>query len=181
MTRPSPAGARSACALRAFTPRLASRFMVRSARSAALLLALFACARSRAESSGLAISGTATAAESAVLRYVEAFNRHDVAAMIAQAAPDIRWHALVGDSLVTETVGQAALERELTSYFRSYPTVRSTIGVLSSNGPYVAGRELVQWEQQGAGKSQASLSVYEIRDGRVRRVWYYPAVSSGER
>ncbi len=112
---------------------------------------------------------------------VEAFNRHDVAAMIAQAAPDVRWHSLAGDSLVTETVGRAALERELTSCFRSYPTVRSTRSVVSSNGPYVAGRELVQWEQNGVRKSQASLRVYEIRDSRVRRVWYYPAVSGEQR
>lgn len=181
MTCPSPAATRHPSAVRALAMRAASRCIARAAMSATLFLALGACARTRAASSGLAISGSETVAELAVLRYVEAFNRHDVAAMIAQVEPNIRWHSLTGDSLVTEAAGQVALERELTSYFRSFPTVRSMLGVLSSNGPYVAGRELVQWEQNGTRKSQASLSVYEIRDGRVRRVWYYPAVSGDTR
>jgi hypothetical protein len=181
MTRPSKAGASSFSALCRFTRRPAAPFMLRAAFSATLMFALCACARSRAASSGVAVSRTATAAELAVRRYVEAFNRHDVAAMIAQAAPDVQWHSLIGDSLVTEAAGRVALERGLTSYFRSYPSVRSTLGVLSSNGPYVSGRELVQWEQNGVRKSQASLSVYEIREGRVLRVWYYPAVAEGDR
>lgn len=167
-------------------PGSSARYSGASARRvlilpATLLFALGGCSRSAtaAASGGAlpAMTQPASEAELAVRRYVGAFNRHDVEAMMAQVDPDIRWHSIVGDSIRTETSGRAALERELISYFRSLPTVQSTLGPLSSNGPYVAGRETVQWERSGVRKTQASLSVYEIRDGRVRRVWYYPAVT----
>ncbi len=43
-------------------------------------------------------------------------------------------------------------------------------------GPYVAIRERVSWTSKSGRKSQAALGIYEVRDGLVQRVWYYPAV-----
>ncbi len=40
----------------------------------------------------------------------------------------------------------------------------------------VSAVETAHWQSKGQERSQASLSVYEIIDGKVRRVWYYPVV-----
>lgn len=62
----------------------------------------------------------------------------------------------------------------MTSYFRSLPDVRSTIEASFENGPWVTVRERVHWTGASGPRTQASIAVYEIRDGRVRRVWYFP-------
>lgn len=36
-------------------------------------------------------------------------------------------------------------------------------------------REIASWEQGGQTRSQASLAVYHVADGKVASVWYYPA------
>ena len=43
------------------------------------------------------------------------------------------------------------------------------------SGSFVAIREHVRWQTETGEKSQAALAVYEVRDGKIRRVWYYPA------
>ena len=44
------------------------------------------------------------------------------------------------------------------------------------SGRFVTVRERASWtSESGEERSQASVAVYEIRDGLVARVWYYPA------
>ena len=53
---------------------------------------------------------------------------------------------------------------------------RMTKPVIKVSGRYVTVRERASWtSKSGEKRSQASLAVYEIRDGLVARVWYYPA------
>jgi hypothetical protein len=153
---------------------------LRFARVTASLLLCIACRSSSRSgldpSPGMLRSEFADAAQ-IVREYVGAFNRHDVAGIMHLADPEVSWLSLAGDSLHVETSGVTALQRELASYFGSNPTVRSTLGPLAINGPFVATRETVRWSRDGVERSQSSLSVYEIRGGRVRRVWYYPVVA----
>ena len=46
---------------------------------------------------------------------------------------------------------------------------------LTVAGNFVTTVERAYWVQDGVEVSQASLAVYEIRDGFIYRVWYYPA------
>ena len=50
------------------------------------------------------------------------------------------------------------------------PEIEKRLGV----GRFAAVRERAYWMRGGVEVSQASLAVYEIRDGLIRRVWYYP-------
>jgi len=43
-------------------------------------------------------------------------------------------------------------------------------------GPWVSVRERARWSTSTGMRSQASMSVYEVREGVLRRVWYYPEV-----
>ena len=64
----------------------------------------------------------------------------------------------------------------MTSYFESTPSARSIIEDSMVSGRYVTVRERASWKTgSGEERSQASVAVYEIRDGLIARVWYYPA------
>jgi hypothetical protein len=39
---------------------------------------------------------------------------------------------------------------------------------------YVTAIETTVWDQDGTRKSQSSIVVYEITDGKVKRFWYFP-------
>ena len=135
-----------------------------------------ASAAKRTETPPPATNATASNAEGVVRTFLAAYNRHDVPAILELVDTGFVWLNLVGDSVHVETRGRDALERGLESYFRSFPTARSTLETVSSLGPWVSARERAHWRTPAGDRSQAALSVYEVRDGRLRRVWYYPAV-----
>ena len=108
---------------------------------------------------------------------VDAFNRHDVEAMIARVAPDFVWLSVAGDSVTVEARGRGALAEGMRGYFASVPSARSEIEASTVAGPFVAIRERASWtDESGRERSQVSLGVWEVRDGLIRRAWYYPAV-----
>ena len=111
-----------------------------------------------------------------VRKFVAAFDRHDLPALIALAHPDIEWLSVNGSEVSIEAQGADALKLSVSSYFESCSTCRSTVEVSSVNGPYVTAVETAAWKSSDTTRSQASTSIYEIVEGQVRRVWYYPAV-----
>lgn len=114
-----------------------------------------------------------------VREQIDAFNRHDVEAMTARVAPDFVWLAVAGDSVTVEARGRDALAEGMRSYFASLPGARSEVEESVVTGPYVAIRERAIWtDRQGEERSRVSLGVYEVRDGLIRRVWYYPAAEA---
>jgi hypothetical protein len=111
-----------------------------------------------------------------VREHMEAFNRHDVEAMAARVAPDFVWFGVAGEEVTVEARGRAALADGMRSYFAALPSVRSEIEESVVSGSFVAIRERATWtDASGAQRTQASLGIYEIRDGLIQRVWYYPA------
>ena len=99
---------------------------------------------------------------------LDAFNRHDPAAMAALVTEDFEL-LYVDDAgrAAVATRGPAALEAEMTAYFEARPDVRSSIE------GQIAGTRFVAFRERIAGGA-SSLAVYEIHEGRVRRAWYYP-------
>lgn len=118
-------------------------------------------------------SAMAVAAESSALevaeRLVDAFNRHDPSAMAELVADDFELYYVddQGQAALAIT-GPEALEREMTAYFAANPEVASEIRGRVDGPVYVSFREQIV-----GGAS--SLAVYEVRDGEIQRVWYYPA------
>ena len=139
-----------------------------------LALVLTVCA-------GLVSGAPSGAAESRELitSYVDHFNSRDLDALLALAHEDVEWLSVNGAEVTVETRGKEALRASLTSYFASCPSCRSTVEVHQSVGRYVSTVEHAEWKTRaGETKRQSSLAVYEIADGLVRRVWYYPAVAA---
>lgn len=109
-----------------------------------------------------------------VMGLMAAFNDHDPDKMREYWRPDVTWIEISGNqsSVVTSSADQ--LHKELVAYFEAYPSVSSSLENVSVNGNYVTAIERPVWEEGGERKSQASVVVYEVLDGKVRRFWYFP-------
>lgn len=103
-----------------------------------------------------------------------AFNAHDAGRMRAFWHPDVTWIELAGEQSSKVTTSAQQLHDELVAYFEAYPSVSSSLENISVNGNFVTAVERPVWEEAGERKSQASIVVYEIIDGKVKRFWYYP-------
>lgn len=113
---------------------------------------------------------------SVVRSYFAAYNSHDVDAVLRHVAADFVWLNLAGDSVTVELRGADAVRSGLVDYFHRLPTARSDIEAITALGPWVSVRERARWVGANGPRSQAALSVYEVRGGLLRRVWYYPEV-----
>ena len=117
-----------------------------------------------------------TTALAVVRAYFAAYNVHDVDGVIRLLSADFTWLSLTGDSISVEVRGADAIRSSLVQYFQDFPSARSDIESATALGPWVTIRERARWLGTAGPRSQASISVYEVRAGLLRRVWYYPVV-----
>jgi hypothetical protein len=62
------------------------------------------------------------------------------------------------------------------SYFKSCPSCRSELVWLQIAGSRVTALEKASFTNKaGVATSQSGLSVYEFRNGKILRVYYFPA------
>lgn len=112
----------------------------------------------------------------AVRGMANAFNSHDVPGMLEFVQDSIQWYSVQAGAITVEAIGKAALEDGMESYFTALPSAHSELLSVEGLGPFVTTRELASWEADGEPQAQASVGVYEVRDGLVLRVWYFPSV-----
>ncbi len=115
--------------------------------------------------------------EVAVVRAaLAAYNTRDAAAVAAHYADDIKWFGVAGDKQSVEGEGRVAVEKWLAGYFKSLPDVRAEISDVAQTGLHVSFRERVTWTaKDGTRRAQSAIGVYEVRDGKIARAWYFPA------
>lgn len=117
--------------------------------------------------------------KSIISEHVRAFNAGDVLAMSKMHHPDIQWLSVKGNSISVEVSGREALANNMAEYFKSPTKVTGTLRDWSVNDPYVSVTETASWTaKDGTAKSQSSMTVYQLEDNLIRRVWYYPAVDN---
>lgn len=109
-----------------------------------------------------------------VTAQIEAFNRHDADALAAGVAPDFVWFSVTSDATTVESRGREELRSGMRTYFRGLPDVSSKIEHLAVAGNFVSCRETVSWTSKKGPRRQSCLTVYEVRDGLIFRVWYFP-------
>lgn len=125
-------------------------------------------------SPGLRADETPTTNEERVRAYVSAFNHRDIDSMLAMVSDDIQWLSVVGDTILVETESKPSLKESMAAYFKSMPSAKSELEWVQMSASRVAALERASWESKSGPKSQASLCVYEFRDGLISRVYYYP-------
>ena len=109
-----------------------------------------------------------------VTKFVDAFNARSIDAMLALATDDVEWVNVDGTKLTLETAGKTALRASMTSYFKNCPTCRSEIQILGATETRVTAIETASWQAASGARSQRSVSIYELQNGAIRRVYYFP-------
>ncbi len=100
---------------------------------------------------------------------VDAFNDHNPEAMAVLVSPDFELYYFDDDGVARLAIhGPEQLAAEMTAYFSNHPSVQSTIADAVDGPVYTSFREQIVG-------GQSSLAVYEVREGLIIRVWYYPA------
>ena len=119
-----------------------------------------------------------TTPEAITLRaYFDAHNRGDADGVAALLAPNAKWFSLDGDRLSADGEGREALRTWHARYFKSLANLRADFLSIEQTGPHLYVRERASWTaNDGTPRRQQSHSVYEIRDGLIQRVWYFPAL-----
>jgi len=102
----------------------------------------------------------------------EAFNRHDVDALIDYVGDPFIWYSVLPDTVVVETYNRERFRSDMEGYFSSYPNARTEYSELRVFGRFAYFTETAVWGAE-AEHSQTSLAVFEVIDGRIRRAWYY--------
>lgn len=113
--------------------------------------------------------------EDVIRAQLQAFNAHSADLMVANLHEGFAWFAVDSDVMTVEMEGRGDFHRSMLQYFQQVPGARADIEELYVAGNFVSTVERAYWQQDGMELSQASLAIYEIRNGLIYRVWYYPA------
>lgn len=111
--------------------------------------------------------------------HMEAFNKGDIAQMSKMQHQNIEWLNVENSVLKTEVSGRAALAKNMETYFQSPSRVKGTLTNWNLNGDFISVTETANWTNvEGEAMSQSALTVYQMEDNLIRRVWYFPAVEN---
>ena len=110
-----------------------------------------------------------------ILAYSNAYNEKDINAMSALMHPDIEWVAIEGNEIEVHVSGRESLTTEMEKWFENPNLPTGSHRDWSINGNNVAVTETAHWTtKDGEKKSQSALTVYELENNLVRRVYYFP-------
>ncbi len=114
----------------------------------------------------VAIAGTPRTPESVVEAQLAAYNRRDLEAFAAAYAPD----AVVYDPPEQiHAAGMESIRRMYGEAFAQAPSAQATISHRLIQGSFVVDQESVSGLP--GGRSASAVVIYEVRDGKIRRVW----------
>lgn len=106
-----------------------------------------------------------------VNRHIDAFNNHDVDALLADFAPSADW--VTGDY----TVPEGQLREFFTSAMQSI-TPRLVLRRFIDGGDAVAIEMTESWTNEDTAKSAALVAVFDLSDGKITRAKVYREGSS---
>ena len=134
---------------------------------------LFAACTVRVER-GPSASAAVTAEERVVQEQVDAFNRRDVDAFMANYAPDAIHWAYPSDTTFN---GAARIRAHYTELFSDpdIPRLHATVRKRMVQGRYVIDEEYIVGLP--ADDPHVSVIIYEVRDGLIRNVWFIEDIS----
>ncbi|MEP3892094.1 MAG: nuclear transport factor 2 family protein [Hellea sp.] len=112
-----------------------------------------------------------------IAAYSNAYNEKDITTMRALMHKDIEWVGVTGSDIEVHMSGKETLAKEMEIWFENPKLPKGALRDWSINGNMVAVTETAYWTtNDGEEKSQSALTVYELKDDLVRRVYYFEAV-----
>jgi len=107
--------------------------------------------------------------------YSNAYNEKDIVSLRALMHPNIEWVAVKGNEIEVHMSGKEPLAAEMEKWFENPDLPTGSHRDWSINGKNVAVTEIAHWTtKDGEKKSQSALTVYELENDLVRRVYYFP-------
>lgn len=129
----------------------------------------------------MALPGVAQTTDSKSIRekqvrsFMAAFNAHNTKQMLEFTEDDFQWLEVNDAKVAVHTHGKKALQESMERYFRSCPTCKSSLEWVKHTGERLVALEIATWkDKKGEQKSIRSLSVYEFRNSKIWRVFYFP-------
>lgn len=113
--------------------------------------------------------------EARVRDFIDAFNTRNLDLMAALLDDDVQWLNVDGNKVSIEKEGKQALLEGMKRYFKSCPTCKSELTWIKVAGSRLSAVERATWTGKNGKKAQSSLSVYEFKNGKIARVYYFPA------
>src|SRR5689334_8798739 len=105
--------------------------------------------------------------------YLASLNRRDLLALTAYTTVDVEWYSIVDGERIQEVAGRDALANSLKQFFERYAATSWKIESSASLGNRVAVKERSEWTEAGRSQSRTTLGIYELSDGRIRRITYF--------
>jgi ketosteroid isomerase-like protein len=133
-----------------------------------IAMLLTGCAAQPLKQSRIEVSGLAV-----VENYFAALNRRDLLPLTAYVTPDFEWVSMIDGERVVEVASREELADMLRVYFERNQNPKWRIESVNAAGNVLAVAERAEWIESGATQSRKSLGVYELHDGRIRRVTYF--------
>lgn len=114
--------------------------------------------------------------EDTVRDFIKASNSRNAGEMMALADDGLEWIALKGAKLTTEGKGKTAITATMEKYWKACPSCKSELLWVKESKERLVALEIASWiDNEGVERSQQSLSVYEFKDDKILRVFYFPA------
>lgn len=126
-----------------------------------------------------AVLSASTPPVTTVEAFIAAYNARDYEAYAALLAEDARWYSVENETVTLDGEGRGSLIAWTRGYLEeSCPTCRSDLLGTAGSGPFVSTVERASWEApDGTCRAQTAPAVYEVLEGRIAAVWYFPASS----
>lgn len=121
------------------------------------------------------VVGCAGGGADVVRRQFAAFNAQDVDAMTDNVTQDFVWYDVDEGNAKVQVSGRNSFGQQMRDYYSGSPKFESKAMSMMTHGDYVTVMERISYETSKGEMTQESLSVYRIRDGKIARVWYFPA------
>lgn len=119
--------------------------------------------------------------ETQVREFVAAVNVRDIEKIFEAVDEAVQWLSVSGAKITVEVEGKSALREWMGQYFRNCPSCASSLEEVHTVGSRVIVTERATWSGKNGLKSQKSLSVYEFHNGKILRVYYFPAEVDAQR
>jgi hypothetical protein len=106
--------------------------------------------------------------------FVNAFNAHNIDRMLEFVDEDLQWMSIDGAKISIEVEGKKPLRKYMEGYFQGCASCRSELVTVHAIGNKVTALERASWTGKTGLKSQKAMSIYEFRNNRIFRVYYFP-------
>lgn len=118
---------------------------------------------------------TDSVSERVVRAFLNAYAKRDLPAMRDLVSDDISWMAAGIDSIVRPYFrGKAGFDSTLALFFRQPQEGVVTVKSVTTVGPWLAAHWRTEKSSPTGTSTMMSLMVFEVRSGRIRRIWQYP-------